>query len=211
MNVREDSMSIFRDWLPADLPARVSASEPRRFRECIAGLKADWEANASKTGAERSQATLEWVSLIQRHVPARICPLILSTRSLTDVRCDACSTMATWHKPEVTEEDANAAAELLLDIALHSQHCLATRMRWAELLRKILRQVCCILCGCPCSMHSIACRVLTHDSLLQLRKTVTVTIEWRPLYQLIRDVLHEGLHTFVGALRFCVPCPVRLG
>ena len=55
---------------------------------------------------------------------------------------------------------------------------------------------------------------MTHDSLLQLRKTVTVTIQWRPLYQLIQDVLQEGQHSFVGALWQCllngtaVPCPV---
>ena len=62
-------------------------------------------------------------------------------RQRPDPSCATCSSLATWHKPEVTEEDANTAAELLLDISLRSPHCLATRMRWAELLRKILRQV----------------------------------------------------------------------
>lgn len=62
-------MSIFRDWLPADLPDRVKAKEPQRFRECVAGLKADWEANADKGSAKRSLCTLPWVSLISRCPP----------------------------------------------------------------------------------------------------------------------------------------------
>ena len=59
-------MSIWRDWLPGDLPARVNEQEPARFAACIRALKAEWDANASKPSAERSQCTLPWVSLFKR-------------------------------------------------------------------------------------------------------------------------------------------------
>ena len=75
-------------------------------------------------------------------------------------------------------------AQLLLDIVLQSPHCLASRMRWAELLRKLLRQ---------------------------LRKTLTLTIPWRPLYELIQKTgLEEGLHDFSGASPLCSPQALAL-
>ena len=82
------------------------------------------------------------------------------------------SVTTTWHKPEVSAEDANLAAQLLLDIVLQSQYCLASRMRWADQLRKLLRQ---------------------------LRKTLTLTIDWRPLYKLIHNCAEEGRQVFNGA------------
>ena len=54
---------------------------------------------------------------------------------------------------------------------LQSKYCLASRMRWADQLRKLLRA---------------------------LRKTLTLTIDWRPLYQLICDCSKECLHIFSG-------------
>ena len=71
----------------------------------------------------------------------------------------------------MSEEDANLAAQLLLDIVLQSQYCLASRMRWADQLRKLLRQ---------------------------LRKTLTLTIDWRPLYKLIHNCAEEGRQVFNG-------------
>lgn len=76
----------------------------------------------------------------------------------------------------MTEEDANLAAQLLLDIVLESKYCLASRMRWADQLRKLLRQ---------------------------LRKTLTLTIDWRPLYQLIHDSSEEGKRYFTGVAPAC--------
>ena len=61
-------MSIWRDWLPVDLPARVNEQEPGRFAACIRALKQQWEADACKSSADRSQATLPWISLFKRCV-----------------------------------------------------------------------------------------------------------------------------------------------
>ena len=63
------SMSIWRDWLPAELAAQVKEKEPSRFTACIRALKAEWDANATKSSADRSQATLPWVSLFKRCGP----------------------------------------------------------------------------------------------------------------------------------------------
>ena len=83
-----------------------------------------------------------------------------------------CSVGTTWHIPEITEEDANAVIALLLDIVLQSTHCLDSRLRWSDTLYKLLRQ---------------------------LRETASLTIDWQPLYQLLRTALREGLHNFSGA------------
>ena len=81
--------SIYREWLPADLPAHVAAAESGRFRACYQGLQQQWEANSSMPSAERSLATLDWRSLSKRRcTAAKTCKLADARRDLLEsARC----------------------------------------------------------------------------------------------------------------------------
>ena len=79
--------------------------------------------------------------------------------------------MTTWHKPEITAEDANLAVELLLDILQSSKYCTASRMRWGDVLRKLLRT---------------------------LRKIITITVPWRPLCKALDACNLAPEHIYTG-------------
>ena len=80
--------------------------------------------------------------------------------------------MTTWHKPEISEADANAAVQLLLDIIFSSQHCTASRMRWGDVLCKLLRA---------------------------LRNTITLVIPWRSLHQAMRACSDSPAQAYSGS------------
>ena len=95
---------------------------------------------------------------------------------LIHIRLWCCSCMTTWHKPEVTEQLANKAVELLLDVMLSSKYCLASRMRWGDVLRKLLRT---------------------------LRKTLSLTISWQSLFTAMCTCATSPGEAYSGMTCFC--------
>lgn len=79
--------------------------------------------------------------------------------------------MTTWHRPEVSTEEADMAVELLLDIVLSSEYCTASRMRWGDILRKFLRAQ---------------------------RKIISVIIPWRRLHEAVQTCSNAPAQAYTG-------------
>ena len=66
------SQSLFREWLPPPVADEALRREGALFGTLFRALAADWEASADLPSAERSQASLRWISMINRRAPR--CP-----------------------------------------------------------------------------------------------------------------------------------------
>lgn len=63
------------------------------------------------------------------------------------------------------------AVEMVLDVVLTSKYCTATRIRWGDVLRKLLRN---------------------------LRKTLTVTVSWRDIYHAMCQCADAPAQAYTG-------------
>ena len=58
-------------WLPEAVASQAFSGDNKRVRTFLQALKEEWTSNKdSLTPADRSQATLKWVSLSHRQAPA---------------------------------------------------------------------------------------------------------------------------------------------
>lgn len=74
------SQSLFREWLPPPVADEARRREGALFGTLFRALAADWESCAGLPSAERSQASLKWISLINRRAPW--CPVRKALNSL---------------------------------------------------------------------------------------------------------------------------------
>ena len=59
-------MEVWREWLPPPVAEEARAVEGGRFGTLFRGLREEWARNEALGSAARSQATLKWVSLVNR-------------------------------------------------------------------------------------------------------------------------------------------------
>ena len=51
------------EWLPPSVASGIEEAEQHRVKELFEAIRDDWQRNKSLNPADRSQATLRWLSL----------------------------------------------------------------------------------------------------------------------------------------------------
>lgn len=60
------SQFLYREWLPPPIAQEALNRESTLFGNLFRALAEDWEASRDLPSAERSQASLKWISLVNR-------------------------------------------------------------------------------------------------------------------------------------------------
>ena len=54
---------FWTEWLPPPVASRLKDTEQNRVQQLFKGIRDDWQRNKNLNPADRSQATLKWLSL----------------------------------------------------------------------------------------------------------------------------------------------------
>ena len=56
------------EWLPPSVAPGIEKAEQHRVKELFEAIRVDWQRNEKLNPADRSQATLRWLSLYHSYV-----------------------------------------------------------------------------------------------------------------------------------------------